>query len=194
MRRWCSTWTSVAEAGKRRAAAIAKAVATAALALSLAACGVFDKKPASGGGEGPASPGATATTPDDGPPAKSDVPTVRLITTQTPVVRAYRKIGARHIYTKYAQRIYKGKIPPLVYAVVVVETDIDANGKVTGVTFSRIPSHAPEVPPMIEELIKAASPLPNPGKLGGHTYIDTWLWDKSGKFQLDSLTQGQRSR
>jgi len=122
------------------------------------------------------------------------VPTVRLITTQTPVVRAYRKIGARHIYTKYAQRIYKGKIPPLVYAVVVVETDIDASGKVTGVTFSRIPSHAPEVPPMIEELIKAASPLPNPGKLGGHTYIDTWLWDKSGKFQLDSLTQGQRSR
>ncbi len=193
MRRWCSTWISVAEAGKRRAAAIAKAVATAALALSLAACGVFDKKPA-GGGESPASPGTTATAPDDGPPAKSDVPTVRLITTQTPVVRAYRKIGARHIYTKYAQRIYKGKIPPLVYAVVVVETDIDANGKVTGVTFSRIPSHAPEVPPMIEELIKAASPLPNPGKLGGHTYIDTWLWDKSGKFQLDSLTQGQRSR
>jgi hypothetical protein len=192
MRPWCSTWTSVAEA-RKPGVAIARTATIALLALSLAACGVFDKKPADGG-ESPASPGGTATAPDDGPPAKSEVPTVRLITTQTPVVRAYRKIGARHIYTKYAQRIYKGKIPPLVYAVVVVETDIDANGKVTGVTFSRIPSHAPEVPPMIEELIKAASPLPNPGKLGGHTYIDTWLWDKSGKFQLDSLTQGQRSR
>jgi len=185
-------WISVAEA-RKPGVAIARTATVALLALSLAACGVFDKKTASGG-ETPASAGSTATAPDDGPPAKSEVPTVRLITTQTPVVRAYRKIGARHIYTKYAQRIYKGKIPPLVYAVVVVETDIDASGKVTGVTFSRIPSHAPEVPPMIEELIKAASPLPNPGKLGGHTYIDTWLWDKSGKFQLDSLTQGQRSR
>jgi protein TonB len=62
------------------------------------------------------------------------------------------------------------------------------------VSFSRVPSHAPEVPPMIAELIKATSPLPSPGKLGGHTYVDTWLWDKSGKFQLDSLTLGQRSR
>jgi hypothetical protein len=122
------------------------------------------------------------------------VATVRLITAQTPAVRAYRKIGARHIYNKYASRIYKGKIPPLVYAVVVVETEIDATGKVVNVTFSRTPSHAPEVPPMIAELIKATSPLPNPGKLGGHTYVDTWLWDKSGKFQIDSLTLGQRSR
>ena len=22
-------------------------------------------------------------------------------------------------------------------------------------------------------------------------YIDTWLWDKSGQFQLDTLTEGQ---
>jgi len=23
------------------------------------------------------------------------------------------------------------------------------------------------------------------------TYTDTWLWDKSGNFQLDTLTEGQ---
>ncbi|MET3496071.1 hypothetical protein [Variovorax boronicumulans] len=156
--------------------------------LSLGACSIL--KPAD-----KTEDGKTATSPtDEAPPAKSDVPTVRLITAQTPAVRAYRKIGARHIYKAYANRIYKGKIPPLVYAVVVVETDIDANGKVNNVTFSRVPSHAPEVPPMIAELIKATSPLPSPGKLGGHTYVDTWLWDKSGKFQLDSITLGQRSR
>ncbi len=138
---------------------------------------------------------SAATSPaDEASPSSRDVPTVRLITAQTPAVKAYRKIGARHIYSKYASRIYKGKIPPLVYAVVVVETDIDATGKIVNVTFSRVPSHAPEVPPMIAELVKATSPLPSPGKLGGHTYVDTWLWDKSGKFQLDSLTLGQRSR
>jgi protein TonB len=63
---------------------------------------------------------------DEAAPGSRDVPTVRLITAQTPAVRTYRKTGARHIYKAYANRIYKGKIPPLVYAVVVVETDIDA--------------------------------------------------------------------
>jgi hypothetical protein len=62
------------------------------------------------------------------------------------------------------------------------------------VHFSRTPSHAPEVSGKIAELIRDASPLPAPGKLGAHTYVDTWLWDKSGQFQLDTLTLGQRSR
>ncbi|RQO57115.1 hypothetical protein DBV14_09290 [Variovorax sp. KBW07] len=164
------------------------AIATAAFAI--AGCSLL--KPADNKTED-GNP-ASASPTDEASPGSRDIPTVRLITAQTPAIRTYRKIGARHIYNKYASRIYKGKIPPLVYAVVVVETDIDANGKVVNVSFSRVPSHAPEVPPMIAELIKATSPLPSPGKLGGHTYVDTWLWDKSGKFQLDSLTLGQRSR
>ena len=110
-------------------------------------------------------------------------------------MRAYRKAGAGKIYKTYPQRIYKGKIPPLVYAVVVVETHLDASGRVTDVTFSRTPSHAPEVPGKIKKLIKDASPLPPPpASIGAHTYVDTWLWDKSGRFQLDTLTEGQRSR
>lgn len=171
------------------AARVARSAAIAAAALALAACSVLKPGGGSESGTGSTSPGGATTTE-----GSRDVPTVRLITAQTPAIRTYRKTGARHIYKAYASRIYKGKIPPLVYAVVVVETEIDANGKVTNVTFSRVPSHAPEVPPMIAELVKATSPLPSPGKLGGHTYVDTWLWDKSGNFQLDSLTLGQRSR
>lgn len=138
-------------------------------------------------------PGAAAEAASTVTPA-SEVEPVRLITNQTPAVRAYRKLGSGQIYKTYPTRIYKGKIPPLVYAVVVVETDIDATGKVLNVGFSRRPSHAPEVPDMIAELIRKASPLPPPGRLGPHTYVDTWLWDKSGNFQLDSRTLGQRSR
>lgn len=171
------------------AARLVRSAAIAAAALALTACSVLKPGSGSESGTGSTSPGGATTTE-----GSRDVPTVRLITAQTPAIRTYRKTGARHIYKAYADRIYKGKIPPLVYAVVVVETDIDANGKVNNVTFSRVPSHAPEVPPMIADLIKATSPLPSPGKLGGHTYVDTWLWDKSGNFQLDSLTLGQRSR
>jgi periplasmic protein TonB len=119
---------------------------------------------------------------------------VRKITPQTPAVRAYRKTGARHIYAAYKARIYKGRMPPLVYAVATVETHLDANGEVEAVTFMRAPEQAPEVSLEIVELIKKSSPLPSPGKIGAHTYVETWLWDKSGKFQLDSLTEGQRSR
>ena len=158
-----------------------------AAALSLSACSIF-KPEASKPAPEKAAPADAASKPS------AEVPDARLITMQTPAVRAYRKVGARHIYNAYPQRIYKGKIPPLVYAVVVTETDVDATGRVTGVHFSRTPSHAPEVSGQIAKLIRDASPLPDPGKVGPHTYVDTWLWDKSGKFQLDTLTQGQRSR
>jgi hypothetical protein len=157
--------------------------------LGLSACSAL--KPSATGDV----PSPSAKAPAEEPPRPSEkVPTVRLITAQTPAVRTYRKIGARHIYNKYPQRIYKGKIPPLVYAVVVTETEVDSSGRVTGVHFSRTPSHAPEVSGKIAELIREASPLPSPGKIGAHTYVDTWLWDKSGQFQLDTLTLGQRSR
>jgi len=161
----------------------ALALTLLAAAIGLAGCSAIQKER-----EGEAAKAAAE------PAAPVQETAGRTITAQTPAVRAYRRIGAQYIYKTYPKRIYKGKIPPLVYAVVVTETEIDATGKVTGVYFSRTPSHAPEVPPMISDLIKQASPLPNPGKLGAHTYVDTWLWDKSGQFQLDTLTQGQRSR
>lgn len=157
-----------------------------AAALVLGGCGAL--KPDA---RQDAASGAARSTSDR---ASAGAPAERQITVQTPAVRAYRKVGAAAIYKKYPQRIYKGKIPPLVYAVVVTETDIDADGRVTAVHFSRTPSHAPEVSGMIAELIKDASPLPSPGKIGAHTYVDTWLWDKSGQFQLDTLTLGQRNR
>ena len=160
-----------------------------AAALSLSACSIFKPEAAA-----PAASHDAEKPADEVSKPSAEVPSMRLITAQTPAVRAYRKIGARHIYDAYPKRIYKGKIPPLVYAVVVTETDIDATGRVTGVHFSRTPSHAPEVSGKIAELIREASPLPSPGKIGAHTYVETWLWDKSGQFQLDTLTQGQRSR
>jgi periplasmic protein TonB len=163
------------------------ALALTALAAVLGLAGCAGLNPEKKGEAPPATQGA-----EEGPSDR--VANVRLITPQTLAVRAYRRIGASHIYKTYPKRIYKGKIPPLVYAVVVTETEVDATGRVTAVNFSRTPSHAPEVAPKIAELIKGASPLPNPGQLGAHTYVETWLWDRSGQFQLDSLTLGQRSR
>jgi protein TonB len=55
----------------------------------------------------------------------------------------------------------------------------------------RAPRHAPEVVREIEATVRRASPFPAPARIGRMTYTDTWLWDKSGRFQLDTLTEGQ---
>jgi len=105
--------------------------------------------------------------------------------------RAYRQDGATHLYGLNAERIYKGKMPPLLYAVGVLNVEIDRAGRVTRLDWLRAPRHAPEVIAEIERTVRRASPFPVPARLGKVVYTDTWLWDKSGRFQLDTLTEGQ---
>jgi hypothetical protein len=105
--------------------------------------------------------------------------------------RAYRRDAASHLYEKNFDRIYKGKMPPLLYAVGVLQVEVDGRGRVTGTSWMRAPKHAPEVMAEIERTVRKAEPYPAPIQLGRVTYTDTWLWHKSGLFQLDTLTEGQ---
>lgn len=104
---------------------------------------------------------------------------------------AYRRDAASHIYAANADRIYKGMLQPQLYAIGVLEVDIDRQGQVTAINWRRAPSHAPEVMAEIVRTVRAAAPFPVPARMGKVTYTDIWLWDKSGKFQLDTLTEGQ---
>lgn len=105
--------------------------------------------------------------------------------------RAYRQDAATHLYGLNAQRVFKGKLPPMLYAIGVLEVDIDRAGRVLKVHWLRAPRHAPEVMAEIERTVRAAAPYPVPARMGKVTYTDTWLWDRSGQFQLDTLTEGQ---
>ena len=105
--------------------------------------------------------------------------------------KSYREDGATHLYGLNADRIYKGKLPPLLYAIGVLNVEIDQAGRVTRIDWMRAPRHAPEVMAEIERTVRKASPFPAPARLGKVVYTDTWLWHKSGKFQLDTLTEGQ---
>lgn len=105
--------------------------------------------------------------------------------------KAYKVDAARHIYTAYANRIYKGKLPPLVHAIVVLEVELDAQGRVRDIEMIRVPTHAPNVTAEVRRLIQQASPLPAPTRMGGVKFTEVWLMDKSGRFQLDTLTEGQ---
>ena len=90
-----------------------------------------------------------------------------------------------------AKRIYQGKLPPALYAIGVLQVDLDRRGRVTRLQWMRAPQHAPEVIAEIERTVRAAAPFPVPTRLGRVTYTETWLWDKQGQFQLDTLTEGQ---
>ena len=149
------------------------------------------------GGPAPSPAGpATSPTPPSAPsnPSGSSAPAQPLpppppSAATTP--RDYRKDAARHLYAHNADRIFKGKLPPHLYAIGVLDISLDARGQVTRLQWSRAPSHAPEVVKEIERTARAAAPYPVPARLGRVIYTDVWLWDKSGQFQLDTLTEGQ---
>jgi hypothetical protein len=106
-------------------------------------------------------------------------------------VRAYRVDAARHFYEEYRSRIFRGRLPPLIHAVVVVETTVDENGRASRVDLVRGPSHAPDVSAAVIEAIRRAQ-LPKPTRLTGTIrFTEIWLVTKDGRFQLDALTEGQ---
>lgn len=102
---------------------------------------------------------------------------------------SYRKQAAQHLYERNSGRIYQGMLPPMLYAIGVLQVQLDGQGRVKNLHWMRKPGHAPEVVAEIERAVRSAAPFPAPGR--SVTYTDTWLWDKSGRFQLDTLTEGQ---
>ena len=142
---------------------------------------------------------APDATPTPGPAKAPDTPVIGPIagpqgsarSSGATTPRAYREDGATHIYGLNSDRVYKGRMPPLLYAVGVLNVEIDRVGRVTRLDWMRAPRHAPEVVAEIERTVHQASPFPAPTRLGKVVYTDTWLWHKSGKFQLDTLTEGQ---
>ncbi len=104
---------------------------------------------------------------------------------------AYRVDAAKHLYQLNAHRIFKGRMPPMLYAVGVLDIEVDKQGQVTRTYWVRAPGHAPEVMKEIEKTVRMAAPYPVPAHMGKVVYSDVWLWHKSGRFQLDTLTEGQ---
>ncbi len=118
-----------------------------------------------------------------GPPRASDAE----------IETEYRIDAARHIYSAYPMRVYRGKLPPLLYSVMMVETEIDASGQVLDIAVIRKPA-VDAVAPWVMAMMKRAGPFPAPARITGTSvkFKEVWFVDKSGLFQLMTLTEGQR--
>ncbi len=164
-----------------------RAASAAAVAAVLAACSVAPK------------PMPVATSRPDAPPPVPPAPAAEPVakpTAMTSVSNArtpldYRRDAAQHLYSQNGHRIYQGKMPPLLYAIGVLQVEVDSQGRVIKLDWMRAPKQAPEVIAEIERTVRLAAPFPQPARLGKVTYTDTWLWHSSGRFQLDTLTEGQ---
>ena len=168
-----------------RAAGAALAGLAAAL---LAACSSNPLPPA------PAAPGiggggtASVPAPLQG---KTPSPAAPVHSSSATNARAYRTDAATHLYGLNQSRIWKGRLPPMLYAIGVLQVEVDGRGNVRNLNWMRAPRHAPEVVAEIERTVRAAAPFPVPSRMSKVVYTDTWLWHKSGQFQLDTLTEGQ---
>ena len=158
-----------------------------ALAALLAACSTPTLPPA----QPPVKPAPTLPTPPQPAPAPPVSPTPAPAVSQARTEKEYRQDAAAHLYKFNAERIYKGRLPPMLYAIGVLDVELDRQGRVVATRWKRAPSHAPEVVAEIEQTVRKAAPFPIPARLGKAVYTDVWLWHKSGKFQLDTLTEGQ---
>jgi hypothetical protein len=158
------------------------------IAALIAGCATPPPPPAPKPPPPPPAPPVVVAPPVVQPP-KPLPPLDKVSNAQTP--KEYRRDAAAHLYEKNRSRIYSGKMPPLLYAVGVLQVDVDGRGNVTDIRWMRAPTQAPEVMADIERSVRSAAPFPAPVKMGRVTYTDTWLWHKSGRFQLDTLTEGQ---
>ena len=158
-----------------------RALAATALTLLAAACTTPPSPP-------PAAPSAPPSTPT-APPAPAAAAPAGVAASQARSPREYRRDAAAHLYRLNTDRIYIGRLPPMLYAIGTVQVEVDRRGQVQGIHWMRAPTHAPVAE--IERTIRAAAPFPVPERLGKVTYTDTWLWHKTGRFQLDTLTEGQ---
>ena len=148
---------------------------------------------------GCAAPPAPPAAPAPGAPAPEAAPAATAPGAAAPVARhsnasnprAYRADAASHLYGLNRERIWKGRLPPMLYAIGVLQVEVDGRGHVRHLNWMRAPRHAPEVIAEIERTVRAAAPFPAPARMGKVVYTDTWLWHKSGQFQLDTLTEGQ---
>lgn len=161
------------------------AVAAAGL---LAAC---TSTPLPPDGAAARAPAAVAPEAQAGPADEMQPPAMVSSRSHATNPRAYRKDAASHIYNQNPERIFKGRLPPLLYAIGVLNVEVDRQGRVQRLDWMRKPNHAPEVVKEIERTVRAAEPFPVPARMGKVVYTDTWLWHKSGRFQLDTLTEGQ---
>jgi periplasmic protein TonB len=165
--------------------------APVALATMMALAGCSSKK----------LPQETASTPEPTRPLLTPakpvpVPSAAAVYSDAKTPEQYRIDLAKHVMAKSAKRVLATPLPNPLHGIAVVEMTISRDGRLMGINALRIPSHAPETRGWINELMAAASPLPQPQfATAGKTNLvvtETWFFMPDGKFHMRALQPAQQ--
>lgn len=160
-------------------------VLAAGIGLAAAACAPTPPPPAPAtpsqapGPAAPASPGAAKPNP---PEPQSE--------------QEWRRAVAQHILTVNRDRVFEGRPPSPLKAVIVLDLTIGSDGRLQKASVLRAPDHARELGAEAVRAAQAASPLPPPPRAllsrGVVRITETWLFRADNRFQLRTLAQTQR--
>lgn len=131
----------------------------------------------------PAAPAPAAPVADPGP----DRPGLTL--------QEYQKEVATAIVRSSANESFRGKLPPLLRSVVVLQISIDKQGMLPRVTMLRSNGFVELEKSAIAAVYRAA-PYPVPGRslLAGHssiTFTESFLFNNDGRFQVRTVAEQQ---
>lgn len=146
----------------------------------------------------PPAPTAVAPQPRTAPPGTAArVPAPPAAAQPAPQVSesAWRRALAQHIMDVNRSRVFEGRPPHPLKAIVVLELTVAPDGRVQRATVLRAPDHARELGADAVRTVQAASPVPPPPAAvltrGSNRFTETWLFRDDNQFQLRTLAQTQ---
>jgi protein TonB len=107
----------------------------------------------------------------------------------------WRRAVAHHIHSVNAAKVFEGRPPYPLKAVVVLELTVAADGRLQRLSVLRTPAHARELGDEAIRTVRAAAPLPAPPRAllgtGNVRFTETWLFREDDRFQLRTLALEQ---
>ena len=150
-----------------------------ALAICAALSGCGSAPPAA-----PPAPSAVSVTADP-------LPAPALPASRT--LDAYKADVARHIMHRNPERIFDGRLPPMLPAIVVLNITVDDQGQLTDVQVQR--SRDPGASEVALASLRRSGPLPRPDGLmprgAAMTFTETFLFGEQYRYQIRSLAGPQ---
>ena len=106
----------------------------------------------------------------------------------------YKELVARKIMATSPDLTFKGKLPSMLTAIVVLDIAIDRHGELVSVHVHRAPDQ--QSSDLAQAAVRRAAPYLQPGKLlsGQHkalTFSETFLFNRDYQFQLRTLSGPQ---
>jgi periplasmic protein TonB len=109
-------------------------------------------------------------------------------------VMDYRQAAGNAIYAANASMRSTGTLPALLRAIVVLEVEVDGSGRLAVARIKRGGADSTLDPVALDTLRKTQLPVPSRNLLnrrGTVEYMETWFFDKEGKFQLMAFNPPQ---